>query len=113
MYKFLLIFLFSFSAMADTDWARVAMNTAVVLDWAQTRDIRNHADLQESNKLLGPNPTDAEINRFFILILASYNLVGEYLISEKYQAYFYAGIGMAHADSVMHNHSVGVTFKFD
>ena len=113
MYKFLLVFLVSFGVQADTDWARVAMNTAVVLDWAQTRDIDNHDNLQESNKILGPHPSDAEINRFFILMLASYNLAGEYLISEKYQAYFYAGIGIAHANAVVHNNSVGLTFRFD
>jgi hypothetical protein len=98
---------------ADTDWARVAMNTAVVMDWAQTRDIHNHEGLYESNKILGKYPSDAEINRFFILELLGYNLAGEYLISKKYKSYFYGGMALMHTDAVLHNYSMGVKFKFD
>jgi len=112
MFKYILIFCFSFPVAAETDWTRVAMNTAVVLDWAQTRNIDQHPNLYEENRILGRYPSDAKINRFFIAELLIYNLVGEYLISEKYQAFFYGGIAMVHGDAVLHNYNMGVKFQF-
>jgi len=109
----ILLFGLASPAAADTDWARVAMNTAVVLDWAQTRDIDNHQNLRESNKILGQNPSDAEINQYFVLLLLGYNLAGEYLVSEKYQAYFYGGIAAVHTNAVVHNYNIGVRLQFD
>jgi len=113
MYKFLLIFLFSFSAMADTDWTRVAMNTATVLDWAQTRAIARDGTHYETNPIIGKYPSDADVNRYFIAALLTYNLVGEYLIDEKYQAYFYGGVLVVHGQATMHNYNAGVRFRFD
>lgn len=108
----LMILVFSTPARSETDWARVAMNTAVIMDWAQTRDIDQHTGLHEANKILGQYPSDAEINRFFLLELLAYNLAGEYLISEKYQAFFYGGIAMIHGDAVLHNYNMGIKFQF-
>lgn len=113
MLKFILLFLLSTGALADTHWTRVAMNTVVVMDWAQTRNIDQHPDLYESNKIMGRYPSDAEINRFFIIELLAYNLIGEYVISEKYKAVFYGGIAMVHGGAVLHNYNVGVKFQFD
>lgn len=108
----LMMTVFVTPARAETDWTRVAMNTAVIMDWAQTRDIDQHPGLYEANKILGRYPSDAEINRYFLLELLAYNLVGEYLISEKYQAFFYGGIAMVHGDAVLHNYNMGVRFRF-
>ena len=98
---------------AGTDWTRVAANTVVIMDWAQTRNIDQHPSLYETNKITGRYPSDAEINRFFILELLAYNLIGEYLISEKYQVFFYGGLIMIHGDAVLHNYNMGVRLQFD
>ena len=113
MLKFLLVFLISFCVQADTDWARVAMNTATVLDWAQTRYIAAHPEYYENNKILGPYPSDAAVNRYFVLALLSYNVAGEYLISEKYRAYFYSGVALVHGEAVLQNYNIGLRFRFD
>ena len=39
---------------------------ALAVDWAQTRDIRNHPISNETNGFLGTNPSNAQINRYFI-----------------------------------------------
>ena len=110
--KYLLLFLLSANVLADTDWTRVAMNTVVVMDWAQTRDAMAMGYIEENN-ILGEHPSDDEVNKYFLTLLISYNLIGEYLISEKYKAVFYGGIFITHGIGVENNYGFGVKFKID
>ena len=99
--------------MAYTDWARVAMNTATVLDWAQTRAIARDGTHLEENPILGRDPSDAAVNRYFIAALLTYNVIGESVIDDKYRTYFYAGVLAVHGQAVLHYYHIGVRFRFD
>ena len=103
------LLLASFSASAD-EW-RVAANTMLVLDWAQTREIAVNPAYYETNQSLGRNPTTNQVNRFFIKHIAITNLVGE-LLPSRYRNWWYAGKAAYQASFVVSNNQLGIGFRF-
>ena len=113
MYKSILIILMflPISALANTDWSRVAANTALIADWGQTRNIAMDNSYTESNPLLGERPTLSKVNKHFLIALIGINLIGEN-ISPKYRNTFYWGVAGVETAYVMHNFNAGLTIKF-
>jgi hypothetical protein len=75
----------SLSIAADWSWDRtdvlreVVSDGITVLDWGQTRDIRNHNGHTELNPVLGPTPSNAAINRYFASVMIIHPIVSALL----------------------------------
>ncbi len=55
------------SDWTDADTARqVAVTTVLVLDAAQTRDIKNYSTTWETNPMLGKHPSDSRVRNYFV-----------------------------------------------
>jgi len=49
------------------DTRREAVYAALILmDWRQTQDITRHKNIDESNEMLGEDPRNGKINRYFV-----------------------------------------------
>ena len=110
----LLIFTAGFytaKARADTNWFRVAANTAITADWLQTRHIAASPDYKENNKVLGKYPSDNDVNKYFIASLVLTNLIGE-LLPETQSNWFYATVAVVETAQVTLNYSIGIRMKF-
>ena len=102
---------YSAKATADTNWYRIAANTALVADWAQTRYIASDDAYYEKNNYLGEYPTDNEVNKYFIAMLVLNNVIGE-LLPETQSNWFYATVAVAETAQVTLNYSIGIRMKF-
>ena len=89
----------------------VASNAAIVADWAQIRDIADHANYYEKNSYLGTNPRSGKVNHFFINTLIFHNVVGM-LTPEKYRSVYYGGQLGFRLSVVKDNANIGIEFKF-
>ena len=102
---------YSAKATADTNWYRVAANTSLVADWAQTRYIAASADHFEKNPIMGRNPSDNDVNKYFITAIILNNVIGE-LLPPQWGNAFYIGVAVVQTHTVLRNYSLGVRFKF-
>ena len=95
------------------DYSQLLMNTMVIADWAQTRDIADNPRIREGNGYLGDFPTTGEVNRYFVTLLITYNFIGEYCVDEKNKKYLYYAWSVDHGIfGVVHNINAGIKFKF-
>jgi hypothetical protein len=75
----------SLSIAADWSWDRtdvlreVISDGITVVDWGQTRDIKNHNGHSELNAILGTHPTDAAINTYFTEVMIIHPIVSALL----------------------------------
>jgi hypothetical protein len=78
---FLLLLITTTAMAADWSWntkdtlLEAAAIGMTVVDWGQTRDIRNHNGRKELNPILGPHPSNAEVNRYFGIVTALHPLI--------------------------------------
>lgn len=121
-----LLFLFARPAFAADPWTdqqigqQVAFTVLLVADWGQTRDIKNHPELEELNPILGPHPTDSEIDRYFAAAVVGHALVSHWLPSRRIASWMpitwrdaWQHVWIARqAVSVENNYSLGVKFDF-
>jgi hypothetical protein len=98
------------SSSVSADWLRVSMNTLIMADWAQTRTVASNPNFVEANPLLGKYPTRNQVDAFFITNLVVINYVGENHITNK--KLYYGVMSATRLAVVLHNRSIGVTFKF-
>jgi len=95
------------------DWSRedsyrqVALTTLLIVDWAQTRDPR----FPEGNSILGPHPSNGRINNYFALAIFGHAVISTALPPSPRALWQYLWIGIE-ANSVYHNHSIGVKMTF-
>jgi len=79
----LLVLLSSHSLAAPwskTDIALQSITTVTLAaDWRQTRDIKNHPELQELNLLLGPHPSNEKIDMYMGGAIVGHALISHYL----------------------------------
>jgi len=81
-------------------------------DWRQTRNIaRNPNKYDETNFLLGKNPSIGEVNTHFVLGLAGVTAVSVMLSSDNRKIWL-GTITAIKMLSVIHNRNVGVSFAF-
>lgn len=90
--------------------SQFAMNTLIVADWGQTRDIATNPDYYEANKILGTHPSIGDVNVYFITSLAAIN-VGYYLMPVKYRDTFALIVAARRSSSVFNNYSLGIRIK--
>ena len=89
----------------------IAANTAIVLDWAQTRYIANNPQYYEKNPFLGDHPTIKEVNRYFIGSLLLTNLSAHFLPDNK-KSLYYGSVLVYEMGFVYNNHQIGIQFEF-
>jgi len=63
---------------SNTKWESAYMVTHLI-DWRQTLEISNNPRFKETNPILGNNPTENEINQYFLLTGISHYLISRYL----------------------------------
>lgn len=106
------VFSLAISESKAAAYDRWFMNTMVVADWLQTRDIEESPEFTESKPWLGPNPTTEEVNQHFISMLLIYNAAYELIPYRQGKFALSISIGLIHADAVKHNKSIGVSIHF-
>jgi hypothetical protein len=82
-----------------------------IADWRQTLDIKNHPNAREGNPLLGTNPTDAQVNRYFISATATQYLIANALPEKWRDRWIAGGIGLEIA-VVGRNYRLGMNAGF-
>lgn len=65
------------------DYEYVLANSLLIVDWMQTREIEKYPNLSEGNFILGPNPSRYDIDRYFFVTVAAYN-VAYYALPKKW-----------------------------
>lgn len=80
-------------------------------DWAQTLNIAHHPNMYETNRALGREPRNSEINRYFAATAIAG--VGMYVLSAPRKkpaiAMLWLGVG---AGSVINNYRAGLRINF-
>lgn len=107
----LLIFLFSPSVYADTNWIRVAANTTLVIDMLQTADIAKDPDIVETNPILGAHPEANDVYKYFITTILITNFLGE-MLPEPYGDYLYLSVAVVQTKVIRNNYLIGVKLEF-
>ena len=100
-----------FVSANDINWFRVAANTALVADWLQTREVVASDYVYETNGLLGEQPSQAEVNRYFVASILLTNVIGE-LLPNNYGNYFYLTVAVVETSAVIEGYRVGVRVEF-
>lgn len=89
------------------------MNTAIVMDWGQTRHIASRPQQYEEveNPFLGRHPSMGKVNAWFIGSLAVNNGI-MVALPKKYRPW-YAGVVTAYETRlVIRNNSIGIKVDF-
>jgi hypothetical protein len=98
------------SKLKDGLW--IGMNTAIVIDWAQTRYIADNPDrFIETNNVLGPHPTTGEVNAYFVKLLAFQNGV-YYFLPENLKPVWTTGALVYWVDLISDNREIGIRMQF-
>lgn len=111
------LLLFVRPAFGADEWTnrQIAQQAGVTLllavDWAQTRDIKNHPGFHESNPILGEHPTDKEVDQYFAAAAIGHAVITHLLPTEWRDAWQYVWIG-AQTSTIARNHSLGIKFDF-
>ncbi len=111
------LFLFVRPALAADPWTdrqitqQAGVTFLLAIDWAQTRDIKNHSGLHEANPILGEHPTDREVDQYFAAAAIGHAVVTHFLPSDWRDAWQYVWIG-AEAGTIARNYNLGVRFEF-
>ncbi|MGZ3240710.1 MAG: hypothetical protein ACXWJK_10185 [Burkholderiaceae bacterium] len=117
--KFLLSILFAISAqMAFADdltpieqKRELLVYTTLMLDAAQTLDIKNHPNLYETNPLLGRHPSDTKIVAYFIGAGFAHDAVTKALPTE-YRATWQYGWAALEIGTIIRNRKLNLRFNF-
>lgn len=85
---------------------------ATVADWGQARYIANHsAQFQDKNPILGPHPSRAKVDAYFVGAIGGGYLLADALPS-RYRKLFLGGAVVLEISVVHNNRSIGVRFGF-
>jgi hypothetical protein len=98
--------------LSAKEWKwEAAVLTAGLIDYAQTRDIKNHPELYETNPLLGENPSDTRIRNYFIA--AGLAHVGvTHLLPRPYRMPWQLGWLSIQLINMQNNHRLGLRLDF-
>lgn len=103
-------------ALAD-DWTtedsyrQAGVYTVLALDWAQTRDIKNHPKFSERNPILGKHPTDKQVNSYFLAVGLAHTAIAYNLPPTWRRGFQYATIAIQ-VVQIIKNKRSGVSFEF-
>lgn len=95
---------------ADTT-REAAYAVLMLMDWRQTQDIARHKNIDESNELLGEDPRNGKINRYFVAAGALQLAIAYSLPAEWRKVWQYAGIELEFA-TVNQNRRIGLSVNF-
>jgi len=94
------------------DTRREAVYAALILmDWRQTQDIARHPNIDESNEMLGEDPRNGKINRYFVAAGVLQLAIAYALPAEWRKVWQYAGIELELA-TVNQNRRIGLSLNF-
>jgi hypothetical protein len=98
--------------LSAKEWKmEAAVLTAGLIDYAQTRDIKNHPELYETNPLLGENPSDTRIRNYFIAAgLAHVGIA--HLLPRPYRMPWQMGWLTLQVINMQNNHRLGLRLEF-
>jgi hypothetical protein len=85
--------------------------STLLLDAAQTLDIKNHPDLYETNPLLGRHPSDGKIAAYFIGAGFAHNAITKKLPTE-YRAAWQYGWAALEIVTIVRNRQLNLRFNF-
>ena len=98
--------------LSAKEWKlEAAVLTAGLIDYAQTRDIKNHPEIYETNPLLGENPSDTRIRNYFIAAgLAHVGIT--HLLPRPYRMPWQLGWLTLQVINMQNNHRLGLRLDF-
>lgn len=104
-------------AKASDDWTTSEINKEAAtmalfaIDYAQTKDIKNHNGLYETNKLLGLHPSDTKIRNYFLGAAIGHVILVNALPSQ-YREYVQDGTIGLELVVIGNNKRIGLNVKF-
>jgi hypothetical protein len=106
----------AFSASAQPldrkEWALEAgFLAAGLIDYGQTRDLKNHPNLHERNPFLGRHPSDDRIRNYFLAAGLAHMGITR-LLPREYRPYWQWGTLVLEVGVVARNHSIGLRVDF-
>ncbi len=115
-YIILILFIIGASEVNAQEWTQEntrweqAYYVTHLIDWGQTQEIARNPDYYERNAILGRNPTEAEVNRYFILTGIGHHLIARWL--DKYRLPYQQATFFINFIAVTGNFTAGVKIKF-
>lgn len=94
----------------DTVTQAVVLST-FALDYMQTKDIKNHSDLRETNVFLGNHPSDARVRNYFVAASILHTAIAYKLPPEWRRTFQYTTIALQ-VVTVIKNKRLGLNFEF-
>ena len=95
-----------------TDGLWISMNTAFLVDWAQTRHIADHPERwAERNTDLGRHPTTGEVNRYFLSYALGVNAL-YFFTPKSWKPYLSSVYIIPRYDEVDRNYEAGIKLEF-
>lgn len=80
-------------------------------DYAQTRDIKNHPNLYETNIFMGKHPSDARVRNYFVTAALTTAAI-VYILPSEYRKYFIGGVILVELNVINHNKRAGIRMRF-
>jgi hypothetical protein len=98
--------------LSKSEWTKeTAFLTAGLVDYGQTRDIKNHPGMYEQNPLLGRSPSDTRIRNYFLAAGATHIVITR-LLPRDYRPAWQWGTLILEVGVVAHNYSIGLRVDF-
>lgn len=120
MKKLLMLLLMVFGVNSSTyasDWTEAdtvrqgVVLTTFALDYAQTKDIKNHPGMYETNSLMGAHPSDARIRNYFVAASVVHTAIMYNVRPEWRRNLQYATIALEVA-VILRNKRIGLHYQF-
>ena len=89
----------------------LVFDATLLMDYGQSRDIKNHPGHYETNPILGPHPHDDKIMAYFVLAGLGHYAVTKALLAEWRPAWQYSWIAIEIAQ-IIKNRQLGIGFEF-
>ncbi len=89
----------------------IATNSLLVADWAQTRQIPDDTEIQETNFFLGENPSKSRVDNYFMSAIAINTALHRYL-SENYLPYYQTSLIAIQVGAIANNYQLGLEVRF-
>jgi len=95
---------------AHDKWTRndtyrhIALTTVMAIDWLQTKEIARNDDYEETNPILGEDPSQMQVDAYFLGAWAA--------TTATWRKWFQFGVIGVETGYVIHNHAIGIRISF-
>lgn len=89
----------------------LAFAAMMAADYAQTMDIKQHQGFYETNRILGPHPSDARVRNYFVAMTAAHWAITNSL-PEQYRPAWQWGSIAVEATFLLRNRAIGLRIAF-